>query len=449
MSSFFKFDRLFTDKGWLSPGYLEVSEVGEVIGTSEEKPAHAAKVEAVNGYGIPGFLNAHSHAFQYAMAGRAEKGGGVDDFWAWRQSMYNLALSISPKAVEGIAAKLYSEMLVNGYTGVAEFHYLHHQNDGSPYADPREMSLALIKAAKTAGIHLTLIPILYQKSGLGKPPTSSQRRFISRSLADYEALVDGLRRLVGPDLVLGSGVHSLRAVDPDIACHVLSQREKGPLHIHIAEQIKEIDEVSSYLGDRPVSWLLKQNLAFEHLNLVHATHLSKDELLDLANSPANVVLCPTTEANLGDGFFPIGDYLKAKGEIAIGSDSQVSLSPFEELRWLDYGARLKSQKRNCLDARDSEELGTLLVGASLRAGRKALGLTGNAADFVVLDQDHPALIARSSSESLSSAVYLGTSPLISKVMRRGKWVVEGGRHIKHNEVTQQFKESMTDLYQGR
>ncbi len=449
MARLLKFDGVWAHGQWHLPGYVEVTSDGFIKSISQT-PEGPSKPEVVSGFAIPGFLNGHSHAFQYAMAGRAERGGKAnDDFWSWRDAMYRLAGAVSVEQVESIATMLYSEMLCQGYTAVTEFHYLHGREDGGEYDDPRAMALALIHAAKKAGIQITLVPVLYQQSGLGLSPTREQRRFIVKSTADYRTMVTSLASEFhdDEDIVIGSGIHSLRAVDPQVCGEVLQGIGSGPIHLHIAEQDKEVSDVKAYLGKRPVAWLLEQKLPFMRLNLVHATHLDNEEIEALAASQANVVICPSTEANLGDGFFPIAEYLKRKKSFAIGSDSHISLSPFEELRWLDYGQRLLKQKRGGLFSAGVSDLGELLFHAAQVGGRMALGRADKVpCDFLLIDCDHPLIAGRDAKEILASVVYSGTSAMISRVMRRGEWVVTNGVHTKKTEIRAAFQSAMSQLY---
>ena len=282
---------------------------------------------------LPGIPNIHSHAFQRAMAGLAERQGAPhDSFWTWRERMYGFAARLTPDTLRDIAAQLYVEMLEAGYTAVCEFHYLHHQPDGRPYADPAAMSLALVEAAREAGIRLTLLPVLYMAGGFdGRALAERQRRF-GHDLPAYRRLVDALLPHEDATLRIGLAMHSLRAVPQAPLREVLSDRPGGagrPLHIHIAEQVLEVEECVAARGARPVEWLLDHAEVDADWTLVHATHLSATEMRALAATPAVVAICTTTEANLGDGLFPLGDFLAAGGRIGVGSDSNVSVSPVE------------------------------------------------------------------------------------------------------------------------
>ncbi|HEY4556465.1 MAG TPA: formimidoylglutamate deiminase, partial [Lysobacter sp.] len=301
-----------------------------------------------HGWQLPGIANLHSHAFQRAMAGLAERRGGAgdDSFWTWRETMYRFAARFDPDTLHAVATQLYVEMLEAGYTTVCEFHYLHHAPDGRAYADPAAMSRALVAAARETGIRLTLLPVLYMTGGFdGRALAERQRRF-AHSVDDYLALLESLRGETGPTVTVGCALHSLRAVPEDAMHAVLAALpDSTRVHVHIAEQTAEVDECVSVRGARPVRWLLDNAPVDARWTLVHATHLDAGEVRDLAASRATVAICPTTEANLGDGLFPLRDYLDAGGRWGIGSDSHVSVSPVEELRWLEYGQRLVTRRR--------------------------------------------------------------------------------------------------------
>ncbi|HET7358834.1 MAG TPA: formimidoylglutamate deiminase, partial [Rhodanobacteraceae bacterium] len=320
---------------------------------------------------LPGMPNLHSHAFQRAMAGLAERRGqGDDSFWSWRETMYAFAAALGPDDLQAIAAQLYVEMLKAGYTQVCEFHYLHHQPDGTPYADPAAMSLALVEAAREAGIGLTLLPVLYMRGGFdGRPLSPRQRRF-GHDVDGFMALFERLRALHEPMLRVGIALHSLRAV-PEAAMREVLDAVAGtgcPIHIHVAEQIGEVQDCLAVHNARPVEWLLDHAPVDARWCLVHATHLTDDELRRAAASGAVAGLCPTTEANLGDGLFPLAAWLDAGGTLGIGSDSHISVSPVEELRWLEYGQRLASRHRNVAARGAGKSVGETLWTAALAGG---------------------------------------------------------------------------------
>jgi formimidoylglutamate deiminase len=370
--------------------------------------------------------------------------------------MYAFAAAVGPDDLRAIAAQLYVEMLKAGYTQVCEFHYLHHQPDGTPYAQPEAMSLALIEAAREAGIALTLLPVLYMRGGFdGRPLGARQRRF-GHEVDAFLRLLESLRTLEAADLRVGIALHSLRAVPEDALQAVLASglAQQGPIHIHIAEQIGEVQDCLSIRGARPVEWLLDHAQVDARWCLVHATHLSDQETARLASSDAVAGLCPTTEANLGDGLFPLADYLDAGGTLGIGSDSHISVSPVEELRWLEYGQRLATRRRNIAARREGASVGQTLWRAALQGGAQAAGLPigalepGHRADLMVLDDGSPLLAAREGHALLDSFVFAGNAPLVRDVMCGGRWVVRDFRHHDEERIAQRYRDTVRRLGQG-
>ncbi len=433
---------LWTPRGFVDDAVVEVDAKGQVAAVHAR---HEDKeVEVVDGYVIPGFVNAHSHAFQFAMAGVAENlpvTAAGDDFWSWREAMYALAGAMTPSRMQAVATLVYSEMLAHGFTSVIEFHYLHHDVGGKRYARVEEMSARLIAAAEAAGIALTLVPVLYRRGGFQKPASSRQERFLSASVEDYAGLVASVEGLARgkPDVNVGRGVHSLRAAEADEVKQVLAAAAAAPLHVHVAEQRAEVEECRKHWGKAPVEWLLDELKVDARLSLVHATHMTPAETERLAASKAVAVICPSTEGNLGDGFFALREYVKAGGAYAIGTDSHAGLSPFEELRWLDYGQRLRDEKRNPLCFEGGQDSGERLVLAAWRGGMTARGKRGKMAgddafalgmpfDAVVLDPEHAALLGKPRERWLSAAVFAGDRTMVKAVLRRGDTVVSRGVH---------------------
>ena len=409
--------------------------------------------DRLDGPALPGMPNLHSHAFQRAMAGLAEHRGAdpQDDFWSWRQAMYGLAGALMPKQIEAIAAQLYVEMLEAGYTAVAEFHYLHHAPDGRPYDDPAELSERVIAAAAATGIGLTLLPVLYAAGGFGgKPPTEAQRRFVNRP-DRFLVLVESLNRRHGrkPDSAIGIAPHSLRAAPPEALHAVVAAVDAAmPIHIHIAEQTREVEDCLAWSGQRPIAWLLDHAPVDRRWCLVHATHADADEVRRAAATGAVAGLCPTTEANLGDGFFPAEDWFEKGGAFGIGSDSHISVSPVEELRWLEYGRRLLARKRNRLTSADGalSYVQRALAGGAQACGRSIgrLGV-GARADLVVLDPDHPSLADLPAERLLDALVFAGNAAPIRHVMVGGRWQVRDGRHRSREAVRARFRAALADL----
>jgi formimidoylglutamate deiminase len=434
--------RLWQPGGWNSNTGLAIDALGRL-----GEPATTGG-EHLGSWVLPGMPNLHSHAFQRAMAGLAERRGPNDDsFWTWREAMYAFAAAIGPEQLQAIAAQLYVEMLKAGYTQVCEFHYLHHQPDGTPYAQPEAMSLALIAAAREAGIALTLLPVLYISGGFdGRALAPRQRRF-GHDMDGYLRLLQSLRRLEGEGLRVGVALHSLRAV-PEPAMHeVLADKlaRTGPIHIHIAEQIGEVQDCLATRGARPVEWLFEHAEVDANWCLVHATHLTPDETTRLASSGAVAGLCPTTEANLGDGLFPLAPYLDAGGRLGIGSDSHISVSPVEELRWLEYGQRLSTRHRNIAAREAAASVGETLWRAALRGGAQASGMPvgelrpGQRADLLVLDEEAPLLAARDERSLMDSFLFAGNTSLVRDVMCGGRWVVRDFRHHDEERISERYR----------
>ena len=396
---------------------------------------------------LPGIANLHSHAFQRAMAGMAERQTDPrDSFWTWRDTMYRFAARFTPESLYAVAAQLYAEMLAAGYTTVCEFHYLHHAPDGRPYADPAAMSQALVQAAHDTGIRLTLLPVLYMTGGFdGRPLGERQKRF-GHDVESYLRLLDGLRAERSGDMVrIGCALHSLRAVPEAAMREVLAALPADSrVHIHIAEQTGEVDECVAIRGARPVQWLLDNAEVDARWTLVHATHLDDAELKGIAASGATVAICPTTEANLGDGLFPLRNYLDAGGRWGIGSDSQVSVSPVEELRWLEYGQRLASHRRNIAVTDHSPSVGDTLLGAVEASAAASTGhaigslAEGEFADALVLDVAAPQFAGATDEDATDRWVFAGNQNLVRETWVNGRCVVENGRHFHADAIATHY-----------
>ncbi|HSR66218.1 MAG TPA: formimidoylglutamate deiminase [Xanthomonadaceae bacterium] len=400
---------------------------------------------------VPGIPNLHSHAFQRAMAGLAERQTNpADSFWTWRETMYRFAARFDPDALHAVASQLYVEMLEAGYTTVCEFHYLHHAPDGAPYADPAAMSRALVQAARDAGIRLTLLPVLYMTGGFdGRALGERQRRF-GHDVGAYLRLFDALHREQDATLRVGCAFHSLRAVPPEAMRDVLAALPAdAPRHIHVAEQVGEVQDCLALRGARPVEWLLANAPVDARWTLVHATHLTEAETLAVALSGATVALCPTTEANLGDGLFPLRAYLDCGGAFGIGSDSQISVSPVEELRWLEYGQRLATRHRNIAVQPGSDSVGETLLRGTLGSGANATGFAAGAgapvADWLALDADAPQFAGVHPADAVDRWIFSGNRNLVRDVFVDGVRVVEAGRHRDRERVAARFGQAMRAL----
>ena len=398
------------------------------------------------GWRVPGIANLHSHAFQRAMAGLAERQTHPEDsFWTWREIMYRFAARMDPDSTYAVATQLYAEMLEAGYTTVCEFHYVHHQPDGRPYADPAAMSKALIAAARDTGIRMTLLPVLYMTGGFdGRELSARQRRF-GHGVEDFLRLHEGLHALQDASLRIGCAFHSLRAVPETAMREVLAALPTdAPVHIHIAEQVGEVQDSLAVRNARPVEWLLREFPVDRRWTLVHATHLTQEETRGIASSGATVAICPTTEANLGDGLFPLRDYLQAGGRWGIGSDSHVSVSPVEELRWLEYGQRLVTRHRNIAVTAHSPSVGETLLRGVQDSAVDATGF-GHATDEVLLDAAAPALAGATADDVVDRWLFAGNRPLVKQVRVAGRTVVSEGRHVEGEAIARRYGETLRRL----
>ena len=452
MTSLFATKALLPD-GWRDNVRLTL-DGGRISAT--QAGVTAAPEDELTGFAIPGLCNAHSHAFQRALAGHTEQRSpaGRDSFWTWRERMYELAGRVDSAMLTAIARQAYCEMVASGYTAVAEFHYLHRDTAQPDKHDA--MLQALVSAADDSGIRLTYVPVLYERAGFDDDePLAHQRNFAMR----VEEFLQHFERAVefsGSAVTVAIGAHSLRAVShaslTRIAC--AASESSVPLHLHIAEQQREVDQCMAAYGRRPVRWLLENFEVDNGWCLVHATHMDFDETRALAESGAVVALCPSTEANLGDGLFPLHDYLEHEGRMAIGSDSHISINPFEELRWLEYGQRLATQSRNVASLRDghvgSELFLRALEGGAIASGQELTGLQpGAAADIVVLSDDDPMLAGHGDASRLDALVFSGYPLPIERVMVNGEWRVVDGVHVQREFARSEFAATLTALGDGQ
>ena len=440
-------------EGWRKDVRIEIE--GGLI-KSVASSASAEGAERVGGPLIPGMSNVHSHAFQRAMAGLTERSGpGGDNFWAWRELMYRFLERITPEDNEAIATQLYIEMLKSGYTSVAEFHYLHHDENGGAYANPAEMAERIMAAANTTRIGLTLLPVFYAHATFGGvPPNPGQKRFI-HDVDAFNSLVENVsghqdaRRHHGTLRRVGIAPHSLRAATPAelklIVAHLDSIDAAAPIHIHAAEQLKEVNDCLTWSHKRPVAWLLDNLAINDRWCLVHATHLDDDETFRLAKSGAVAGLCPTTEANLGDGIFNAPDYFLQNGRWAVGGDSHVGVDPFRELAVIEYAQRLKSARRNILHTPGVSSIGGGLYRQALAGGEQALGQRVGAiaaqccADLVVMNGDDVALAEHAGDALLDAAIFGPTRRPVRDVMAGGAWVVREGHHAHEQPALTQYR----------
>jgi formimidoylglutamate deiminase len=403
---------------------------------------------------IPGIANLHSHAFQRGMAGLAEmRGDTADTFWTWRETMYRFALAMTPEEVESVATLLYVEMLERGFTRVGEFHYLHHNRDGTPYANPAEMATRIVRAAEVARIGLTLLPSFYAHGAFGgAAPHAGQRRFIC-SVDQFAKLMSATRVAVAalPGANIGVAPHSLRAVTPEELADIVLLAEAGPIHIHASEQIREVEDCIAWSGRRPVEWLLEHAAVSQRWCLIHATHMTATETAALARTGAVAGLCPVTEASLGDGIFAAREFVDAGGRFGIGTDSNVLVGVADELRQLEYGQRLKHRERNVLSDGPGGSTGRALFDAALAGGTRALSQSsagieaGARADIVTLDTTHPSLAGRRGDAVLDGWIFAAGAGAVDSVWAGGHKVVEGGRHRLRQNARDQFNATIRRL----
>lgn len=453
IQSKFHFTSALTSAGWQRDVLVSVDETGMIAGV--EAKAEAKGSQAIPGIAIPALANVHSHAHQRLMVGLAERAGpGADSFWTWRDVMYGFALKLSPDDLEAVAAQAYVEMLKAGFSCVGEFQYLHHQPDGSPYDEPAEMSLRCLSAAEQAGIGITMLPTLYTYSGFGgQPPTVGQRRFVNgaeRFLQIYETLTSVTA--ASPLRRLGISPHSLRAVTPELLNQVLGGiGADARVHIHVAEQVKEVEDCLAWCGKRPVEVMRSEFDVSDRWCAIHATHMTDEETLWLAGSGAVAGLCPTTEANLGDGIFSAGQFMAQGGTIAIGSDSQITISPAEDLRMLEYSQRLRDRTRNALASGPGASTGRSLFEATLRGGSQCLDQpmgaieVGRRCDIAVLDGNDPRLIGREGDQALDAWIFSAGNMAVKDVIVGGTHVVRERRHFDGDRIQKRFRETVRRL----
>jgi formimidoylglutamate deiminase len=399
------------------------------------------KVIPLDGVALPGMVNVHSHAFQRSLAGLSEfRTAAQDSFWTWRTQMYDFVRSFQPDDVYQIAKQLYRELLAGGYTTVAEFHYLHANEKGRSYSRLNELSHAVAQAAGDAGINFCLIPVLYQQGGFGRPLEDGQKRFFL-TVEQFFELIESTVNQFGPsgNFHIAMALHSLRAVEPSVGREAVKQFQsqflERPIHIHVAEQTQEVDDCVDATGMRSIEYLFDQFEINKNWCLIHCTQSLEHELSMIAQSGAVVGLCPTTEANLGDGIFPAREFLSMGGRIAIGTDSQVANNPAAEFRMLEYSQRLKHRQR-CVLATETQSVGRRLFSAALLGGTQATGIStdaaipnspgtlsvGQRADLIVIDPNHPSIGGVNGDRLLDRWIFCDFGNPVSKTMVGGKWI---------------------------
>ena len=446
------FRRLLNPKGEFEETYVTIDGQG-VITDRRNKPGEEAIDEVVHQPCLPAFANCHSHIFQYGIRGLTEHRSQQhqeDNFWTWRNAMYGFAAKVDPDQLEVIAKAAFVDMMRRGYSHVVEFHYLHHNNEGKHYGNRAELALRIGKAATAVGMGLTLIPIHYETGDFGQSIQPGQKRYFSESVSRYQELVAATRQSLRdfPNTSVGLGVHSLRATPQSSLQQILADlTPEIPFHIHISEQTKEVDACEKFYSKRPVAWFLEQlQEPGLNINLVHATHVDDQELNAIVDCGARVVLCPTTEANLGDGIFPLVKFLQLGGQVSFGSDSHIEVDPMAELRLAEYGQRLIWQRRNATIHQGQIHTGLGLVLQSLQTGEASKGRSGRfplekgtPLDVIALDESYGLFVGKNGPQIIDSLVFCGDALAIAKVMTQGQWRVQGGRHNLEPQVWRDYQ----------
>ncbi len=460
------FESALLPTGWASNVAVEIDQLGNFKSLETHSNLDDNAFKQIAGCVVPGMPNCHSHAHQRAMAGLGEKADWddargkktTDSFWTWRVAMYHYLERIQPHHLYAIARHLYLEMLKMGYTNVGEFQYLHHDQNGKAYKNRAEMTLQCMQAAMDLGMGFTALPVLYGYGGFGgQEAIAGQKRFINSAdqfCEIVEALFDFIEQSKDKNSSVGIAPHSIRAITEESLSRVianLSDCELAAVHVHVAEQTKEVEDCRAWCGERPVEWLLNRFDLNPKWCLIHATHMDDVETARFAQSGAVAGLCPTTEGNLGDGFFNLIEFEQHGGMWAIGSDSHISISPVEELRWLEYGQRLLTRQRNVMASPSNLNTGRALFSAALQGGRQSSGRkigslkAGSRADFVVLDNQHPRLYGRSEDSLIDSWIFSGNHNPVQQVFVGGKQVIDQGCHVDEENISHEYKRTMDEL----
>jgi len=443
-------EQAFLPDGWGVNVRLTVTDglLATVTANASAEPTDI-RVQAL----LPALANLHSHSFQRAMAGMTEhRAAGQDSFWSWRDLMYRFTARLAPDQIEAIAAQVFMEMQEAGFASVGEFHYLHHQPGGSPYADPAELTQRIYAAASQTGIGLTHLPVLYTYGGAGKQSLAEGQKRFGTTPDQFARLLDAARigaKNLPPDTQVGIAPHSLRATSPAGLAEILPLAAGNPIHIHIAEQPKEVADITAWLGAHPVDWLLDNANPGPDWCAIHATHMTPQETARLAKTGAVAGLCPITEANLGDGAFNGPGWLAAKGAFGVGSDSNIRISMVEELRMLEYSQRLRDLARNVMT--DAGSVGETLYKTAAKGGAQALGrpagqiAPGFLADLAAIDPTHPSLCALSPGQLIDGLIFAAPDCVVTDVWSAGRHMVRGGRHIHRDQITAGYRNAVRTL----
>ena len=444
--------RTLVENTWKRDVLIDVGETGliECVEIGKLPPQDAIRVDCV----LPAVANLHSHSFQRAMSGMTEyRAKSQDSFWTWRTLMYRFLDQLTPEHIGAIAGQVFMEMLEAGYASVGEFHYVHHQSGGIHYESQTELSDRIFAAAKDTGIGLTHLPVLYTYGGAGQQALVGGQTRFGHSLDQYANLMQGLQSKLpdtNPDTVLGIAPHSLRATAPDELTHVTAAFGDGPVHIHISEQPKEVEDISGWLGARPVEWLLEKQKVSSNWCLIHATHMTLEETVGFAKSGAVAGLCPITESNLGDGIFNGTEFLSAGGTFGVGSDSNIRISLSEELRTLEYSQRLRDISRNLLVYGEGS-VGHALYAGAAQGGAQAIGRNagtiaiGKLADFTAIDTNHAYLCSLAEHQLIDGFCFAADATVVTDVWSAGRHVVQSGRHINRDTILNRFRAAISDL----
>ena len=439
--------------GWADRVAVTIGPDGRIAEVTRDTDGAGADMRV--GILLPAPVNAHSHAFQRAMAGLTERRGpdASDSFWTWRELMYRFLDRLTPEDIEAVTAFVQMEMLEAGYAASVEFHYLHHQPGGAPYDDQAELSLRCISATGVSGIGFTLLPVFYQYGGCDRRPLGGGQIRFGNDLDRFTRLHANAQSALGAlpdDARIGVAAHSLRAVAPEDLAHLPALAQGGPIHMHLAEQVAEVEEVTAHTGSRPVEWVLDNVPVDGRWCMIHCTQMLPHETAGLAEAGAVAGLCPITESSLGDGIFDGIDWLSHGGRIAVGSDSNIRISLSEELRTLEYSQRLRDRSRAALATPDRSTGRRLfdgcLEGGALAAGRDSGGIeVGKWADLSVLDPTHPDLEGRTGDTILDTFIFAGDDRMVTDVLSAGRHLVQGGRHVARDAITQNYRRAVARL----